>query len=463
LELNSNEYKLSSFIGVALAIILLSNVLVYPVKIAFSSPQQIDLVQQKKEQITLRAILTNLGDPIRWNALIQPALQELRNRHPNLDIQIAIDANNLYNNTRMKLINVLSNQSGPSIDLVSVDQIWLGEFAKKGLVTNLTDRTQKWGHLSDWYQSNLDGSLYNKSIYGIWAWTDVRGIWYWKDLLNEAGINSSSLETWQGYIESAKKLNNALKNRDIQGTILFDAALSPDLWYPYLWMLGGNIIELKGGHPTKGAYWFPAYNSTEGVRAMEFIKEQANAGIKPENGDLKNLDEEFAQKRFAIYLGGQWIPHWFPPAEQKVSNFEKKIGFIPMFPVPNKGNQTLTMMGGWVLSIPTVSENKELAWELITIMLEPRILAPWLAEYLYLPTQKSIGEGNYSKLFEQTLPYSQQMLSLIEFGRGRPTIPEYPSIAGDIRQAINEVQYGIKEPKQALDDAAVKSAKTLGW
>ena len=463
MKLNSNECKLSSFIGVALAVILLSNILVYPANIAFSSPQQTDLVKQKKEQITLRAILTNLGDPIRWNALLQPALQELRNRHPNLDIQIAIDANNLYNNTRMKLIDALSNQSGPSIDLVSVDQIWLGEFAKKRLVTNLTDRTQKWGHLSDWYQSNLDGSLYNKSIYGIWAWTDVRGIWYWKDLLNEAGINSSSLETWQGYIESAKKLNNALKSREIQGTILFDAALSPDLWYPYLWMLGGNIIELKGGHPTKGAYWFPAYNGTEGVRAMQFIKEQANAGIKPENGDIKNLDEEFAQKRFAIYLGGQWIPHWFPPAEQKVSNFEKKIGFIPMFPVPNKGNQTLTMMGGWVLSIPTVSENKELAWELITIMLEPRILAPWLAEYLYLPTQKPIGEGNYSKLFEQKLPYSQQMLSLIEFGRGRPTIPEYPSIAGDIRQAINEVQYGIKEPKQALDDAAVKSAKTLGW
>jgi multiple sugar transport system substrate-binding protein len=463
LELNTNQYKLSSFIGVALAIILLSNLLVYPVNIAFSSPQQTDRIQQKKEQITLRAILTNLGDPTRWSALLQPALQELRNRHPNLDIQIAIDANNLYNNTRMKLINALSNQSGPPVDLVSVDQIWLGEFAKKGLVTNLNDRAQKWGHLSDWYQSNLDGSLFNNTIYGIWAWTDVRGIWYWKDLLNEAGVNSSSLETWHGYIESAKKLNNALKDREIQGTILFDAALSPDLWYPYLWMLGGNMIELKGGHPTKGAYWFPAYNGTEGVRAMQFIKEQATAGIKPENGDLKNLDEEFAQKRFAIYLGGQWIPHWFPPAEQKISNFKEKIGFIPMFPVPNKGNRTSTMMGGWVLSIPTISENKELAWELITIMLEPRILAPWLAEYLYLPTQKTIGEGNYSKLFERTLPYSQEMLSLIEFAHGRPTIPEYPSIAEHIRQAINEVQYGIKEPKQALDDAAVKSAKTLGW
>lgn len=461
---NTNSYKLSSFSGVTLAITLLSSLFAYPVNLAFSLSQQADDIQQKKEQITLSAILTNLGDPIRWKALIQPALQELRERHPNLDIQIAIDANNLYNNTRMKLINALSNQSGRSIDLISVDQIWLGEFAEKGLVTDLSDRVQKWGRSSDWYQSNLDGMTYNGSIYGIWAWTDVRGIWYWKDLLNEAGINSSSLETWQGYIDSAMKVNNKIKVREIQGTILFDAALSPDLWYPYLWMLGGNIIESRDGHPTKGAYWFPSYNGTEGVRAMEFIKEQANAGIKPENGDSKNLDEEFALKKFAIYLGGQWIPLWFPQAEQKISNFEEKIGFIPMFPVPNKGNQTITtMMGGWILSIPTVSENKELAWELITIMLEPRILAPWLAKYLYLPTQKPIGEGNYSKLFERTLPYSQEMLSLIQFGHGRPTIPEYPSIAEHIRQAINEVQYGIKEPKQALDDAAEKSAKILGW
>ena len=145
MDKNTKSYKLSSFSGVTLAITLLSSLFAYPVNIAFSLPQQADGIQQKKEQITLSAILTNLGDPIRWNALIQPALQELRERHPNLDIQIAIDANNLYNNTRMKLINELSNQSGRSIDLVSVDQIWLGEFAEKGLVTDLSDRVTKVG------------------------------------------------------------------------------------------------------------------------------------------------------------------------------------------------------------------------------------------------------------------------------------------------------------------------------
>ena len=45
----------------------------------------------------------------------------------------------------------------------------------------------------------------------------------------------------------------------------------------------------------------------------------------------------------------------------------------------------------------------------------------------------------------------------------RPSIPEYPQIADDARQALDDVYYGLKEPKQALDDAAKKSAKVLGW
>ena len=457
MELARSSYKLSSLI----VLILLSNLAIYPLNLTYSSLQQTDPVQQKEEPITLRAILTDLGDPNRWNSLIQPALQELRNRHPSLDIQIALDANNPYNITRNKLIDVLSNQSSNSVDLISLDQIWLGEFAERGLLTNLTDNVQKWGRLADWYESNVDGILYNDTIYGIWAWTDVRGIWYWKDLLIEANINSSSLETWQGYIEAAKKLSSELRNKGIQGTVLFNVTYSPDLWYPYLWMLGGNIIQLKDGHPTKEVYWFPAYNNTEGVRAIEFIKQQVDSGIKPEDGDL---EKEFALKRFAVYIGGQWTAGRFLAAEQNVSNFEQQVGFIPMFPVPNKEDtQTSTMMGGWLLTIPAASKNKDLAWELITIMLEPKILAPWLAKYSFLPTQKVIGQGNYSTVFSQTLPYSDEMLSLIQFGRGRPAIPEYPQIAEDIRQAIDEVQFSIKEPKQALDDAAAKSAKALGW
>jgi multiple sugar transport system substrate-binding protein len=66
-----------------------------------------------------------------------------------------------------------------------------------------------------------------------------------------------------------------------------------------------------------------------------------------------------------------------------------------MFPVPALSNETATTMGGWLLSIPTSSKNKDLIWELITIIMEPRILAPWLERYGYLPTDTNWAE-NYA-------------------------------------------------------------------
>jgi multiple sugar transport system substrate-binding protein len=387
-------------------------------------------------------------------SLVENAADILRSNHPDLGINIKYSATE-YNKTRYQMLNAISN--GTSVDIITLDQIWLGEFAQKGLLTDLSNYTKKWGHLSDWYQANLDGMTYNGSTYGIWAWTDVRGIWYWKDLLNKAGVDPNSLETWNGYIAAAKKLNTVLRPQGIEGVHLTGASHSPDLWYPYLWMLKGDIIAQKPGHPTKGDYWFPTYNNTEGVKAMEFIKAQIDAGVKPQKEHY--FGKEFADKKFAVMLEGSWLPSDLPKVE--IEN----VQFIPMFPVPSLDNKTSTLMGGWEFSIPSTSSNKNLAWELIEIMLQPQVLSPWLAQQGNLPTQISLGEGNgsYANLLRKSIPFYDEMISMIPMGKGRPSIPEYPAIAEDIRQALDDVYYGIKEPKQALNDAAKKSAKTLGW
>jgi multiple sugar transport system substrate-binding protein len=52
---------------------------------------------------------------------------------------------------------------------------------------------------------------------------------------------------------------------------------------------------------------------------------------------------------------------------------------------------------------------------------------------------------------------------MIPNGRGRPTIAEYPQIAEDVHQAIQQVYNGSASPKDALDIAAAKSAAALGW
>ena len=407
-----------------------------------------------QETITLRALLVEPRD--RWEkSLIPMALQNLTAKYPELDIRVNYTILP-YNIAREQMLMSLGNDS--NLDLISVDQIWLGEFAEKGYLTDLNDYSNAWGRLDDWYQSNLDGAIYNDKIYGIWAWTDVRSIWYWRDLLNRSSVDPDSLKLWDSYIDSAKRLNSALNDQGIQGVELTGGPGSQNEWYPYLWMLGGSIVESRPDHPTKGSYWFPSYNSSQGVRALEFYKGLVDAGVKPITVDF---EKEFANKKYAVILGGSWLPTSFPSLTKQ--DIEQQVGMIPMFPVPNENTTTSTIMGGWLLSIPNSSKNKDLTWEVIETMLEPRILSTMLAEYGYLPTQISIGEGPYSGELRNSIPYYDQLISLVQFGHARPNIAEYPQIADHIREAIDNVYSEAKEPKQALDDAAAKSAKALGW
>jgi multiple sugar transport system substrate-binding protein len=165
-----------------------------------------------KEKVTLNALLVEPRD--RWEKVLIPmALQNLTTKYPELDIQVNYTILP-YNDAREQMLKAMGNHS--IIDVISVDQIWLGEFAEKGLLTDLGNYSKTWGRLDDWYESNLDGAVYNDKIYGIWAWTDVRSIWYWKDLLNKSAVDPNALKLWDSYIGSAKKLNSALNDQGIQ-------------------------------------------------------------------------------------------------------------------------------------------------------------------------------------------------------------------------------------------------------
>ena len=408
-----------------------------------------------KANVTLRGLFTDLANPGRWNQLLQPALDELNRRHPDMNIQIEYD-DFPYNITRNSILERLSN--GDPVDIASVDQIWLGEFAERGLLRNLTADFEQWGRMGDLYEANLDGSVYNNTIYGLWLWTDVRGMWYWKDMLQEAGVDPESLKTWDGYISAAVKLKDFFGDRITHGVHLRNAPHEPDMWYPYLWMLGGEILELRQGHPTKGVYWFPSYNSSAGLRALEFIKQQVDAGIEPQE---RQLEKAFTNKNFSVILADSAMPGEFP--RESWPTLEQELGFIPMFPVPNQTIPTSTMMGGWELAIPSTSQNGELAWELITIMAQPEILGPFLQRYGYLPTQRILGDGPSSEPLKQSVPYFEEMVSMIPYGRSRPNIPEYPEIAEHVTQAIQQVYNGSALPEDALNTAASRSADSLGW
>ena len=168
-------------------------------------------VAAQKEKIVLTVIFVQLDNNREMGKpLLDRALAELKIMYPNLDIQLKYleYPSNQIRFQILKALNHTTTASG-STDLISLDQIWLGDFAKKGLLTDLTNYTKNWGRQNDWYQENWDGGIYGGKVYGIWAWTDIRGIWYWKDLLGKASVDPNSLKTWDGYIAAAKKTKHS--------------------------------------------------------------------------------------------------------------------------------------------------------------------------------------------------------------------------------------------------------------
>ena len=461
----------------AIALIVIVSVYLLTVPILFNNPaanatstapslspttqqeaQQNSMSTAQKRQVTLVAVLDDQGDPPRlMDWLFRPAMEELKNRHP--DLNITLDYRPIpYQNLHQEFANAMANQT--AVDIMTVDYIWLGEFVENGFLTDLTDHAQGWGRQDEWYSANWAGGIYNDRVYGIWTVTDVRGMWYWKDMLMQTNVDPNPLRTWDGYISAARKLNSVLQGQGIQGVHLVGVGHSPDIWFPYLWMQGGEIIRQKEGHPTKGIYWFPAFNGTEGIRALSFIKEQIDAGVEPQKEHF--WGKEFLDRKFAVMLEALQNHVRLNTTEQKQA-FEQQVGFLPMFPVPSLNNTSSTLLGGWLLSVPQTSTNKDLAWELISIIVEPEIMAPFHARYGLLPTQIPIGNGPYAQDLDETIPYYDELISMLSIARARPNIPEYPQISEHILEAINQVYNGTKQPEEALDEAAAKSARALGW
>jgi multiple sugar transport system substrate-binding protein len=128
---------------------------------------------------------------------------------------------------------------------------------------------------------------------------------------------------------------------------------------------------------------------------------------------------------------------------------KNSIGFIPIFPVADNNTNTSTLMGGWEISIPVTSSHKDRALEVIELMLDPEILSPWLAKQGFLPTQTTLGQdtNSYADHLRKSIPFYDDMISMIPTGKGRPILPEYQAIAEHVRQALDWVFYGIKRTK----------------
>src|SRR5262249_13335271 len=112
------------------SIIMISTIIVQPSFV---------LIASQKEKAVLTAIFVQLHNNREMGKpLIDRALDNLKSMYPNLDIQL----NYLEypsSQIRSQILKTHPANASGSADLISFDQIWLGDLAQKGLLTDLTN------------------------------------------------------------------------------------------------------------------------------------------------------------------------------------------------------------------------------------------------------------------------------------------------------------------------------------
>jgi ABC-type sugar transport system, periplasmic component len=109
------------------------------------SPSLAIVPQDQKKQVTITAILDDQGDPprlLKW--LFQPAIKELEARHQ--DLEIKLDYRPVpYLNLHEQILKSMANQT--PVDILTVDYIWLGEFAVKRIFNGPYELYKKMGKI----------------------------------------------------------------------------------------------------------------------------------------------------------------------------------------------------------------------------------------------------------------------------------------------------------------------------
>lgn len=417
----------------------------------------------QSETVTLTMIL--VAPEERWNFLLDAAKQKFEADNPGTTLEI--DAQILPFGDRLTQLRAAA-AAGTPLDIVSLDQPEVGEFASAGFTTDLTGFINRdLDGLSDWLPAHRAATQFNGGWHAIWAWTDLRLLWYWKDLVEEAGVNpETDMVTWGRYLKSCQKLNEALASQNIQGCLLIGQPWIADWTFPYVWMQGGDIgidvnPDLAASVGAQEA-WLPTFDSPAWTSALQFTRDQVDAGIQPFTEH--QFGPAFVDRRYATFLDGTWVYGAVRDSGADMSN----LGVVAAFPVPSPGMPTATMAGGWTLAIPNTSEQPDVAWEFLKAMLDVSTLGQMQTQFGYLPTEESFAanlggdfEGYWNEGGVDRWPALQ---SLQPHAYGRPSFPSWPQVGAAITEMVQKVQFEDEDPiaaAQAAQQTVV--VDVLGW
>lgn len=398
------------------------------------------------DQITLRALFMSQAGYQEGD--IENITAEFEENNPGVNIELDFVA---YEALHDKIVTAATSGAG-TYDVVLMDCIWPAEFAAAQFILDVTDRISEEMRQDIW-PGALEAVTYQGRMYGMPWLNDVLYLYYNEEMLKEAGFESPP-KTW----EELNEMGMAAKE---QGLVEYpfieyfqqEEGLTIAYAY-YLFAFGGTFFNEDNS---------PAFNSPEGLAALQFMVDGMNNGLY----NPASFESTYEEVRRTFSQGSSlFAVNWAyqlnlanDPQESQIAG-QAKVALMP-----GQAEPSATINGGMGLAIMADSEHPEEAWNYIQYLssqdVQKRYSQNALPIWTSLFSDPELQEMQPEVAREQNfIEVSQEQYKYI---RNRPIVPFYSETSEIVAREVQAALSGNKTPEQALADAeqAVLDARAL--
>lgn len=211
----------------------------------------------------------------------------------NPDIRVDITSTSGYDNLNSAI------QDGYNMpDVVQLEYFALQQYAISGQLRDITDRTQDYGDMftpGTWSSVRL-----NNRVYGVPMDSGPMAFFYNQDLFTQAGVDPTTIHTWNDYYEAAKKLKSI-------GVYIAADSGDASFYNAMIWLAGGRPFHTSGDGKTVTVNLKEDAGTTEFTKFWQKMIDEGlvNTQLNTWSDSWKNA---VAAGTVASVFSGAWMP-----------------------------------------------------------------------------------------------------------------------------------------------------------
>ncbi|MBF4633922.1 extracellular solute-binding protein [Agreia pratensis] len=409
------------------------------------------------ESKTIKVAYQKFGSFVQVDAHMKAVKKEYEAEHKGVTVELVpIEAQENDYATKLALMN---KSAATAPDVMYEDTFRVQSDSDAGYLAPLDDYTSKWTEWDSFYDNAKSAGLGSDGkTYGIPMGTDTRAIWYNKDLFAQAGLPVPfEPKTWQDVLDAAETIKAKLPDVIPLNVYSGKAQGEASSMQGFEMLLYGTKDTLYNADSQK---WV---TGSKGFRdSLAFIKDvyQGGLGPTPEQALDKNVGnlvsgEWLPQGKLAMGIDGSWLSGtWLEGGTAPWPEWNTVMGQAPM-PTQDGGKPGSTSMsGGWTLAMGSKSQNKDAAWDFISMALNKDNSQSYDIAASQIAVRDDVSKDPDYQAANPTFGFFSGIVANTHF---RPATSDYAQISTAITVAMEAVMTG----QQSVDDAADAYDKTV--